>query len=293
MTVTNRIALAIFIPCLLVLSACLGSLPLVGDSSMVTGAGFKEHLANEYTNLAEFEGQYMNDKQDAAHFEAKARRVSRGQQVMPDMVESRNIPHFAVEELERARARLIDALRTMYTSNNEPLLALAQSRFDCWLAHQEDYPVEDAYISCKMFFYDALSLLSVSTDTKFGDVHAVFFDSGMIELHEEAKATLRDVAEIMEKRSQWDVTLIGFTDSKGDLATNKQLSMRRAIAVKNFLGQNGVPFDHIHIAAAGEISDGPDDAHNRRVEIELKPSYVADHEKLSNAPGWQHMGKVN
>lgn len=293
MTVTNRIALAIFIPCLMVLTACLGSLPLVGDSSMVTGGSFQDHLANEYTNLAEYEDEYMNHPKDAAHFEAKARRVSRGQRVLPDMVDSRNIPDFAVEELERARIRLMDALRTMNTRNNEPLLALAQSRYDCWLSHQEDYPVKDAYISCKMFFYDALSLLSVSTDTEFGDVHAVFFDSGMIELNDSAKDTLRNVAEIMEKRSQWDVTLTGYTDSKGDMATNRQLSMRRAIAVKNFLIQNGVLYDHIHIGAAGEISDGPDDAHNRRVEIEMKPSYVADHQKLSNAPGWNHLGDVN
>lgn len=263
---------------------------MVGGTSMVTGGSFREHLANEYTNLAEFEDQYMNHHGNAAHFEAKARRVSRGQRVMPDMVRSRNIPDFAIEELNSARARLMDALRTMNSSNNEPLLALAQSRFDCWLAHQEDYPVKDAYISCKMFFYDALSLLSVSVDGKLDDIYAVYFESGKIELSDGAKETLRKVANAMLSRAQWELTLTGFTDSKGNAATNKQLSMRRAMAVKNYLVQNGVPYEHTHIAAAGEISDGPDDAHNRRVEIEMRPSYVSDHEKLSRAPGWQHMG---
>ena len=184
---------------------------------------------------------------------------------------------------------LMDALYTMNSDGNRALLAMAQSRYDCWLMHQEDFPSEHAVISCKKDFYDALALLELPVSDK--TVYSVYFESGAVGLNDAGKETIRKVAEHYVDHDEWVLILKGYTDSKGDRQQNKVLSMRRAIAVKHALAQYGISLDNIAISAEGEARAAEGDE-GRRVDIQARPDYVARNKKgLAVAPGWQHSGE--
>ncbi len=247
--------------------------------------GFHANLANEYQGLADYEKNELKNPDNAEYFLAKARRVLRHQDVAPDMAEDRNIPEFEAAELVDARAKLIDALTNLDTPQNESLLAMAQSRYDCWLVMREDFPDEDTGIACKDDFYKAISLLSlpVNDDTVF----SIYFDSASIALNAEGKQTVSQVAERYRDREEWTVVLKGYTDGKGNRHQNKVLSMRRAIAVKHALAQYGIPLENIAISAEGEAVEG-EGQEGRRVDIQARPAYAARKNGLRTAPGWLH-----
>lgn len=81
---------------------------------------------------------------------------------------------------------------------------------------------------------------------------------------------LKDMSEIQ------NIKIVGHTDSSGAEAYNQQLSERRAIAVKNFLLDQGIPAETMATLGMGESSpiasnasaDGR--AQNRRVEITIE-----------------------
>lgn len=281
---------------IMVLASCSGEMAGLGlpgfgmNGSHTPPVGFYDNLSNEYKNLSAFQETYMSAPVDAEHFAAKARQAQRGQNVVPDRPEERDIPDFAAEELATARAMLLDALEHLAIKDNEALLAMAQTRYDCWLAFQEDFPKEDAWISCKQDFYDALALLNLPSEDSA--ISTIYFDTGSIAINKEARKTLGKMAQRFVDRPYWHITLKGFTDSKGDKRQNQTLSMRRAIAVKNTLGQYGLNLANIAISAEGEIVDtgeGEDDSHSRKVEVSAWPSYVAhedDRQKI--LAGWSH-----
>lgn len=276
-----------------VLSSCSGGLPELekgAPGSKDAPEGFYSHLANEYTNLAAFERDFMKHEDDALHFTAKARRTLRQQEVEPDSPQSRDIPDFALEELTEARGMLMDALATLRLPENEALLAMAQTRYDCWLTHREDFPQEDAWISCKNEFYDALALLNMPGAENL--IYSIYFDEGTA-LDEKARALAGSIAEKYRDRPHWYVVLEGHTDGKGGKHENEVLSMRRAIAVKNMLGQYGVNLDNIAISAEGERGTADKESpESRRVDIMVRPHYVArNKEGLHVLPGWQHSGE--
>ena len=273
-----------------VLASCQGDLPSLDLSALRLPSShgeFYSNLSNEYKNLATFEREHMKHEDDADHFETKARRALRHQDVKPDDPSSREIPDFAIDELMTAFGVLHDALDNLNVSENASLLAMAQTRYDCWLAHQEDIPDQEAHIACKAGFYDALALLHVpEEDVK---VFPIYFDSASTDLDTKAKQTIGEIAVRYVDRPHWAIVLKGFSDPTGDKRSNKTLSMRRAVAVKNTLGQYGLNLANIAISAEGEVEEGEDEQFSRRVEVKAWPQYVAQNKNgLALAPGWSH-----
>lgn len=69
---------------------------------------------------------------------------------------------------------------------------------------------------------------------------AAHFDYGQAALRDQDKAALDDFAKVMrEHHPDYVVTVEGFTDAKGSAAYNKQLGLKRADAVRDYLVQNG------------------------------------------------------
>ena len=83
---------------------------------------------------------------------------------------------------------------------------------------------------------------------------------------------MNSVASILAKQGVKNVKVTGYTDNRGSEELNRQLSLDRAVAVKNRLAEKGVSGD---IKAEGKGSSNPvasndtreGRAQNRRVEI--------------------------
>lgn len=283
---------------LLALVACSSGFH-IGAFESIPGpdSGFYPHLAQEYHNIADYEADEAGNDDVAAYFRLRAEKARREIRVYPENPAQQAIPEFERAELVRAYDILRDGMHNMYSPNNEPLLALAQAKYDCWVAHRKQFPQEKAVLACKDDFYAAIAELS---PPEIGDgLFSVFFDSGGVVLDERAMETVRKAADYSREHPGWDITLYSFTDSVGSRAANEALSMRRAIAVRNALVQQGVRYERITIQPQGQREaekrrgDQVDDENLRRVEINFRPAYGRQNDGGSAPRGagdWDHAG---
>jgi len=109
----------------------------------------------------------------------------------------------------------------------------------------------------------------------------VLFEFNRADLTGDARAKIRDIAEVLEGKSVRDrqVSIEGHTDSIGGDEYNQRLSERRAQSVASSLDREGVPMSRMHARGFGKKypiapnknSDGSDNpagrAKNRRVEV--------------------------
>jgi outer membrane protein OmpA-like peptidoglycan-associated protein len=101
----------------------------------------------------------------------------------------------------------------------------------------------------------------------------VFFDWNSANLSAQALSTLRQAAAADKTQGNAPVTATGHTDRSGLDDYNMALSLRRADAVRNVLGREGVPAAAIATVGKGEsqplvpTADGVREPQNRRVEI--------------------------
>ncbi len=101
----------------------------------------------------------------------------------------------------------------------------------------------------------------------------VFFDWNSAALSAQALSTLRQAATADKSQGNAPVTATGHTDRSGLDDYNMALSLRRADAVRNALGREGVPPAVVSTVGKGEsqplvqTADGVREPQNRRVEI--------------------------
>lgn len=111
---------------------------------------------------------------------------------------------------------------------------------------------------------------------------SVLFAPGQSTLLSTAQGRLDQVAESLKEGVDGQrITVEGHTDSVGSAAANDQLSTLRAMAVREYLIQRGVPAGQINARGWGEARPVTDNstaenrAHNRRVEIVIEPKPVS------------------
>ena len=106
------------------------------------------------------------------------------------------------------------------------------------------------------------------------------FDFDKAILKEQGKAELHNLGELIKSqgRSVGDIDIIGHTDSKGSEEYNQGLSVRRALAVKNYLVSESIDASIIDASGKGEsepvASNDTEEgrARNRRVEVHVGTS---------------------
>lgn len=99
------------------------------------------------------------------------------------------------------------------------------------------------------------------------------FASGSSKLNVSANAQLDDIVKFAADNKDAGLTIVGYTDDRGNAAKNVKLSAARAAAVKAYLVGKGVAADRVTTKGAGSanpVGDNKTDAgraQNRRVEI--------------------------
>jgi OOP family OmpA-OmpF porin len=99
------------------------------------------------------------------------------------------------------------------------------------------------------------------------------FESGTTQLTPDSAQTVTDLIAILKAYPTTEVRLEGHTDSTGEAAANKQLSLARAEAVKSMMVRGGIDASRMSTAGYGQenpiASNATEDgkAQNRRLEL--------------------------
>ena len=108
-------------------------------------------------------------------------------------------------------------------------------------------------------------------------MQAVQFQTGSAVLKTESSIVLTQIADIMERYPDFNMTISGHTDNTGSASANQVLSEKRAKACYDFLVKKGVPLVRMSFSGYGEsrpISTNENEkgrSLNRRVEFNLLP----------------------
>ncbi len=121
---------------------------------------------------------------------------------------------------------------------------------------------------------NAESLAGDITRTGHVAVYGIYFDTGKADVKPESDAALKEVARLLEQDPKLKLYVVGHTDNVGTLASNMDLSRRRANAVTQVLTTKyKVPAARLSAQGDGPIapvaSNDTEDgrAKNRRVEL--------------------------
>ena len=276
------------------LSALLGacySMELEGVQGLdPQGSEFNTQLYAGYIELSSNErAEY--DYRDSDRFAMKAAVAARGDDVRPSAVEDRRIAADKVEELSKARARLM-AMLYGGGKNKAPISAArAQISFDCWMQEQEEGHQPGDIADCRNAFYGSVVAAEVALrpapppapepapepepEPSYVTYYVVFFEFDSSELSNAAKQTLDEAAATALEMRPYKVLIRGHTDRAGPDAYNLKLSETRALSVASYLIENGAGRFVIHAEGLGEsepiakTSDNVRDGRNRRSEISL------------------------
>jgi outer membrane protein OmpA-like peptidoglycan-associated protein len=117
----------------------------------------------------------------------------------------------------------------------------------------------------------------------------VLFGTDKSDLNANSKATINDLASILNKYPDTDLTIQGHTDSTGPEAYNQTLSEKRAQSVANYLKLQGVTAERITSIGFGETQPVADNSttegrtENRRVSFVIVPNEKMKQDALNEA----------
>lgn len=103
----------------------------------------------------------------------------------------------------------------------------------------------------------------------------ILFGFNSSALSNEAKASLRDLAQILREDATTDIAITGHTDKVGTYEANMKVSKNRAYAVENYLQDCGVSpaqFKKVEGVGYNEYDESKTADQNRRVEVYMYAS---------------------
>ena len=141
--------------------------------------------------------------------------------------------------------------------------------------------LEDAFSSYFSLEDTKFPFVPVRTDLKTGDCLVVYFDFKSSELSQRSQNQLQILADVLNIIQKSSLKIYGHADEIGSQDFNMNLSIERALSVKNFLISKGIETSKIDVYGKGEsqewlpnrLASGTDNpigrSYNRRVEIYL------------------------
>lgn len=103
----------------------------------------------------------------------------------------------------------------------------------------------------------------------------VFFDFDKTELKPESISSLKRLNNFLKENPTVAITIVGHTDNVGLPAYNEELSLKRAVSVKDYLESRGITSDRLKVQGMGDKKPlRPNDSEenralNRRIEIKI------------------------
>jgi len=278
------------------LTACVGT--QLEKAEMMTGAKtpFNFNLRSGYIGLSKMEFK-EGDYEDSDRFASRAISASgakKDTKVKPEGFKARKLPADKIDDLRRARGKLMIALAQGGRENFPNYAADAQVKFDCWMQEQEENFQPKDIAACRAAFMKALAKLQKAIAPKpmamkamkkpmmaakrkepvdVDGIYIVFFDFNSSKLSTSAQRVLRKAGAEFALIKSSGMSVTGHTDMSGDSKYNDALSRRRLDAVSSFLLKMNVPRWALHPSAHGEAKplvptkDGTREKRNRRVEI--------------------------
>ncbi len=134
---------------------------------------------------------------------------------------------------------------------------------------------------------DLLGRLNAALPTRESDrgliseIGGVQFATGAADINASGRENLAKFSGIVASYPSLRFNIEGHTDSTGSIATNNELSIKRAMTVRDYLIAHGVPASSIDVAGLGSSTPLGDNttadgrARNRRVEIVLSGGLIA------------------
>ena len=282
---------------LLFLGGCGAAFDYEGLRRMeAPGDGFSARLAREYKDFALFEADEMYDWPDAAHFGERALAAALGEAPAPEPIGAWRLPADLVDEMTRARRRLISALDGGARRAVPGAAARGQARFDCWLEQQEENWQTDHIKRCRDGTYAALEKMENAVaiwipggqaaprpvvlpgDGSQAKVFVVFFTFDGDFLLADDMTAMEAAAVAAKSGVPVSIGIGGHADRAGPKHYNLDLSLRRAETVLKALAERGVDRARITVSAHGEsrprtdTTDGVREPRNRWVEITISPA---------------------
>lgn len=234
---------------------------------------FNADLADEYQVLAEFAASAAQKQKLADIFYKKSEGAANGANISPESLEDYKIPVFAKDELRAARDALMTGLTQANVPENSRMLAMAQVKFDCWLAYQPYQKNQDGYIGCRDSFHQAMANVDFSKQLPRKDAakkaptseaQTIHFINDTMTLDQGAHAAIAALAEEALAQDGTGILLVGYSKTAATIEDTSNNAVRRIIAVRNALYQNGVDPDLVDI----EFVKGGDP---QDVDMELLP----------------------
>lgn len=200
-------------------------------------------LAGEYFTMARFENDKAYDYKAAKFFTGKAKQAAEGKLVVPSKVSAFDIPAENQGELNAARGELITALKTQNTPENAQALAVAQTRYECWLERAEEAADEAHYSTCKSEFQAAMAqlVLPAAGNPSAATAYDIGFAANSAVMDESSQKSVAYLVNFLKapENAPYTANLTGFmAAAQGEFAQN--LTNARITAVRNALVEGGV-----------------------------------------------------
>lgn len=136
------------------------------------------------------------------------------------------------------------------------------------------YVVEVKPMEGGLVTVDAAALAGDITQTGHSAVYGIYFDTGKADVKPESDAALGEIAKLLQQDAALKLLVVGHTDNVGALASNMDLSKRRAAAVVQVLtAKYAIAAARLSAQGAGPLapvaSNSTEEgrAKNRRVEL--------------------------
>jgi outer membrane protein OmpA-like peptidoglycan-associated protein len=216
--------------------------------------GISAQLAYGYGLLADYDDYIAGDADAAAHFRDKAAKAASGAAVPPDPATG--------GDTGKALGMLLQA-RQNVNGEHHTDLAEAQLNYDCWVDRLDRRDKSAAL--CRGKFYKAFGRLgaaaAIPQPARGQEQHfMVYFSRGKATPDDRALAVIRQAAAAFVDSPDWRIHLTGHASGEKNKRADVLLSMRRAIAVRNMLLQNGIDADRIVVGAVGATGVGREKA---------------------------------